>query len=104
LKRGRIVAALVIPDDFRRAIGVGRPTVQLLLDGTDPLTAARIGGYITQIAARFRADDVPDDRAHRPGGSSGPGRAPRSSYARNSATTRRCAISISTCRRWRGSC
>ena len=77
LKRGRIVAALVIPDDFRRAIGVGRPTVQVLLDGTDPLTAARIGGYITQIAARFRLDDVPVDRARiGQAESSGPGRAP----------------------------
>jgi ABC-2 type transport system permease protein len=77
LKRGKLVAALVIPDDFRRDIAVARPTVQLLLDGTDPLTAARVGGYIAQIAARFRPDDAPADRS-RVGApdSSGPGRAP----------------------------
>jgi ABC-2 type transport system permease protein len=77
LKRGKLVAALVIPDDFRRELGVGRPNVQLLLDGTDPLTAARVGGYITQIAARFQAEDTPADRSRigEPA-SSGPGRAP----------------------------
>jgi len=77
LKRGRIVAALVIPDDFRREIARGRPTVQVLLDGTDPLTAARVGGYVAQIAARFQDAAAPDDRsrAGKPA-SSGPGRAP----------------------------
>lgn len=63
LKRGKVVAALVIPDDFRREVALGRPNVQLLLDGTDPLTAARVGGYVTQIAARFQASDEPADRA-----------------------------------------
>ena len=51
LKRGQATAFLVIPKDLRRDIARGRPQVQLLLDGTDPLTAARVGGYITQIAA-----------------------------------------------------
>ena len=34
------------PDDFRRDVERGRPRVQLLLDGSDPLTAARVGGYV----------------------------------------------------------
>ena len=77
LKHGEMIAVLVIPDDFRRELAVGRPNVQLLLDGTDPLTAARVGGYITQIAARFQAGATPEDRA-REGqpATSGPGRAP----------------------------
>jgi len=77
LKRGVVTAVLVIPDDFRRTIATGRPTVQVLLDGTDPLTAARVGGYISQIASRFEASaSAPDrERAGQPP-TSGPGRAP----------------------------
>ncbi|MBY0276599.1 ABC transporter permease [Candidatus Binatia bacterium] len=77
LKRGKLVAVLVIPDDFRREAALGRPTVQLLLDGTDPLTAARVGGYVTQIASRFQAEVAPMDRSREGApASSGPGRAP----------------------------
>ena len=77
LKRGKLVGVVVIPDDFRRDAALGRPAVQLLLDGTDPLTAARVAGYVTQIASRFEAEPGPADRA-RAGApaSSGPGRAP----------------------------
>jgi len=77
LKRGRIVAALVIPEDFRREIARGRPEVQVLLDGTDPLTAARVAGYVTQIAASFQGEGAPPERGRAgeaPTG--GPGRAP----------------------------
>ena len=41
------------PDDFRRDVERGRPEVQLLLDGSDPLSAARVGGYVAQVGARF---------------------------------------------------
>jgi ABC-2 type transport system permease protein len=77
LKRGLAIAVLVIPDDFRREIASGRPTVQLLLDGTDPLTAARVAGYVSQIASRFEAGEAPPAR-ERTGlpPSSGPGVAP----------------------------
>lgn len=54
LKRGRAVAFVVIPADFRRDMARERPQVQVLLDGTDPLTAARVGGYISQVGATFR--------------------------------------------------
>jgi ABC-2 type transport system permease protein len=50
---GDVVALLVVPDTFRRDIERGRPRVQLLLDGSDPLTAARIGAYVGQVAAAF---------------------------------------------------
>lgn len=53
LQRGAVTAVLVVPDGFRRDIASGRPEVQLLLDGTDPLTAARVAGYVSQIAAHF---------------------------------------------------
>jgi len=56
LKRGRAVAFVVVPVDFRREFERGRPSVQLLLDGTDPITAARVGGYISQVGATFDTD------------------------------------------------
>ncbi len=53
LKRGDALAFLVIPKDFRRDVERGRPQMQILLDGSDPLQAARIGSYIAQVAAGF---------------------------------------------------
>jgi len=53
LAAGDAVALLVIPRDFHRAALRGRPEVQVLLDGADPLTAARVGGYIAQVARGF---------------------------------------------------
>jgi ABC-2 type transport system permease protein len=53
LKRGKAVAFVVVPSDFRRAIERDRPQVQVLLDGTDPISAARVGAYIGQVGARF---------------------------------------------------
>lgn len=51
LREGRAIAMLVIDHDFARAVERGGPEVQVLLDGADPLTAARIGGVLTEIAA-----------------------------------------------------
>jgi ABC-2 type transport system permease protein len=53
LERGDALALLVIPQDFRRDIAAGRPQVQLLVDGSDPITAARVLGYVGQVAAHF---------------------------------------------------
>jgi len=53
LKRGRAVAFLIIPVDFRRDLERDASHVQVLLDGTDPLSAARVGGYIAQVGASF---------------------------------------------------
>jgi len=53
LERGDALALLVIPRDFRRDVEAGRPEVQLLVDGSDPVTAARILGYVGQVAAHF---------------------------------------------------
>jgi ABC-2 type transport system permease protein len=56
LERGRVTALVVVPLDFEREVWRGRPGVQVLLDGADPLTAARVGGYIAQVARAFRPD------------------------------------------------
>jgi ABC-2 type transport system permease protein len=53
LERGSVAAMLVIPRDFQRDAERGQPQVQVLLDGADPLTAARIGGSIAQVAGAF---------------------------------------------------
>jgi ABC-2 type transport system permease protein len=51
LAAGELNAFVVIPHDFRRALERGRASVQVQLDGSDPLMAARVGGYISEIAA-----------------------------------------------------
>jgi ABC-type multidrug transport system permease subunit len=53
LERGQVVALVVIPRDFHREVLRGAPELQVLLDGADPLTAARVGGYIGQVARAF---------------------------------------------------
>jgi ABC-2 type transport system permease protein len=53
LERGAVVAFLVIPDDFARDALAGAGRVQVLLDGADPLSAARVGGIVRSVAAQF---------------------------------------------------
>jgi ABC-2 type transport system permease protein len=53
LQRGAALAFLVIPQSFRRDVERGSPRVQLLLDGSDPLSAARVGVYVGQVASAF---------------------------------------------------
>lgn len=53
LLRGAALAFVMIPQEFRRDALRGGPEVQLLLDGADPLNAARVGGIIRSLAARF---------------------------------------------------
>lgn len=71
LARGAILALLVIPDDYGRQRERGNAEVQLLVDGSDPLTAARVSGYISGIAAssaieRPRSRDGPIVRSSPP--------------------------------------
>jgi ABC-2 type transport system permease protein len=56
LRRGAAVAFIVVPSDFRRDLERGGPQVQALLDGTDPITAARVGAYISSVGAAFERD------------------------------------------------
>lgn len=53
LQHGTAVVLLVLPKSLRRDYERGQPQVQLLVDGSDPLSAARVAGYIQQIAANF---------------------------------------------------
>jgi ABC-2 type transport system permease protein len=53
LRAGKALAVLVIPPSLGRDVERGEPRVQLLLDGSDPLSAARIGGYVSQVASAF---------------------------------------------------
>jgi ABC-2 type transport system permease protein len=66
LREGKILAFLVIPKDLRRDIERGRPQVQLLLDGSDPLSAARVAGYVGLAAAAFEIASDPETRRGRP--------------------------------------
>ncbi|MBI3782792.1 MAG: ABC transporter permease [Deltaproteobacteria bacterium] len=74
LKTGNALAFLVIPSSFRRDVERGQPQVQLMLDGADPLSAARVGGYVGQVAAAFQArpNPVVENRDAPPTASSGP--------------------------------
>ncbi len=60
LHDGSMLAVVVIPDDFHREALAGKPDIQLLLDGTDPLSSARVGAYIRAIAARLDLRREPD--------------------------------------------
>jgi len=53
LKEGACLALVIVPQSFRRDVERGRPQAQLLLDGSDPLAAARIGAYVQEVAAAF---------------------------------------------------
>jgi len=53
LASGKATALVVIPRDFAREALRGSPELQVLLDGADPLTAARVGGYIAAVARSF---------------------------------------------------
>lgn len=54
LQAGRARMVLVIPEDFQRTLERGaRPTVQLLVDGTNSNTAAQARAYALQIVYEF---------------------------------------------------
>ena len=57
LGRGEAIAFVIVPEDFAREALRGRPQIQVLLDGSDPLTSARVSGYIGQVASTFDPAD-----------------------------------------------
>lgn len=65
LHDGKSLVLLVIPKEFSADLGRGSARVQLLLDGSDPLSSARIGGYINAAVATFHARPV-TERAYGP--------------------------------------
>ncbi len=73
LQHGEVLAVLVIPETFRRDLARSRGRVQLLLDGSDPLSSARVGSYVVQVAGRFGSPRVMPAREGPPGArASGP--------------------------------
>jgi ABC-2 type transport system permease protein len=59
LRTGDLLAVLVLPQSLARDAERGGARLQLLLDGSDPLSAARIGSYVSQVAAAFEPRIVP---------------------------------------------
>ena len=62
LRRGDAVVLLVIPPELRREVARGAPEVQILLDGADPLTAARVAGIVRQVAAQLGTRSIEPTR------------------------------------------
>jgi ABC-2 type transport system permease protein len=54
LRRGEALGFLVLPRDLARDLERGEPAVELLLDGSDPLQAARLAGIVTAVAGAAR--------------------------------------------------
>ena len=61
LASGEVLAFVQIPEDFERNAYRSRPDVQVLLDGADPVSSARVGAYLAQIGQHF--ETVRDARA-----------------------------------------
>ncbi|MGH7821826.1 MAG: ABC transporter permease [Candidatus Binatia bacterium] len=61
------LALLVFPRDLRRQLLRGRPEVQLLLDGSDPLSSARVAAYVSQVAAALDVGVSPAPHLRQPG-------------------------------------
>jgi ABC-2 type transport system permease protein len=59
IRKGEILAFLVLPVDLARDAMRGTPEVQILLDGADPISAARVGGYMRAIAAAVETSPAP---------------------------------------------
>ena len=53
LRDGAALALIVIPDSFGADLASGAAEVQLLLDGSDPLSSARVAGFINAAVSAF---------------------------------------------------
>lgn len=73
LARGEALALLVVPEEFGRDVHRGGAEVQVLLDGADPLSAARVGAILRATASAFD----PTRRALAPRGRASPSPAAR---------------------------
>jgi ABC-2 type transport system permease protein len=63
LASGEVLAFVVVPEDFARNAHRGRPDLQVLLDGADPVSAARVGAYLGQMGQRFETTRAAPPRA-----------------------------------------
>ncbi|CAG1000750.1 putative multidrug ABC transporter permease YbhS [Myxococcaceae bacterium] len=65
LRSGDALLLLVIPSELRREAERSQAEVQLLLDGADPLTAARAAGLVTGVASRVGVEASLPERVER---------------------------------------
>jgi len=65
LARRAALALVVVPETFERDAMRGQGRVQLLLDGSEPIAAARVGAIVSAIVGAFRVD--PGTARGRPG-------------------------------------
>lgn len=61
MTRARALAFLVVPSGFARDAAAGRGRVQLLIDGSDPIAAARVGAIVGRATRAFRIDPGADE-------------------------------------------
>ena len=59
LHDGKSLALLVIPERFAADLLRGTAEIQLLLDGSDPLSSARVAGYVAAVVAAFEPRPAP---------------------------------------------
>jgi len=55
VRSGKVKAAMIIPDGFETDINMGRATVYLILDGSDPVIAGMAGPTLEAIAETYHA-------------------------------------------------
>jgi ABC-2 type transport system permease protein len=55
VRSGKVKAAMIIPDGFEKDIKMGRATVYLILDGSDPVIAGMAGPALEAMAQEFHA-------------------------------------------------
>lgn len=60
LHDGKSLVMLAIPREFAADLGRGSARIQLLLDGSDPLSSARIAGYVAATVATFEQRPTAD--------------------------------------------
>ncbi len=73
LRTGDVLALVVLPVDLSRDATRGAPEVQVLVDGADPISAARVGGYIRAIAAAVETTPASAAGRSPAAGTRGPG-------------------------------
>jgi ABC-2 type transport system permease protein len=56
LRSGRVLAVVVLPEGLSRDLRRGHPQVQILLDGSEPLSAARVAAYAGAVVRQFEGE------------------------------------------------
>ncbi|HLX27710.1 MAG TPA: ABC transporter permease [Casimicrobiaceae bacterium] len=59
IRRGRVWAAIVIPNDYAHDLEAGKATIQLILDGTDANTARLVRNYVLALVNDYALSQAP---------------------------------------------